>query len=237
MRSRILTVVAVAALVVLAACSGSGGDGADSTELAARLSTAKDTLDSAGTLDIALSTSRVPDGVSGLLKATGTGNRTPAFKGEITVSTGGSSLGADVVAIDGTVWVKSSFSPAYLTVDPADLQAPDPAALLDPDTGVTRILVETKKLSDGGRTRDGSEVLTNIEGTLAGSVVQSVIPSADPDADFSVSYRLTDDDELHDATLSGPFYPGSGDVTYKVVVTASDKAVTITSPKSPTSDE
>ena len=238
MRCRVsFAVVAVAAIALLTACTGSGGDHADPAELGERLAAAKESLDAAETLDIALSTPSVPDGVSGLLEATGRGNHRPAFEGKITVSTRGSALGADVVAIDDTVWFKTSFSPAYLEIDPADLQAPDPASLLDPEHGVTRILTETRDLTAGDRSRDGSEVLTSVDGTLSGGVVQAIIPSADADADFAVTYRLTDDDELHDATLSGPFYPGADDVTYTVTVTSTDDPVRIKAPRRPTAGE
>lgn len=230
-------VVALVTMGLLAGCTGTGGDDADPAALAERLATAKESLDTAEALDIALSTPQVPDGVSGLLEATGRGNHSPAFEGEITVSTGGSTLGADVVAVGGTVWFKTSFSPTFLEIDPAELQAPDPASLLDRDEGISRILVETRDLSEGDRSRDGTVVLTGIDGTLSGTVVQSVIPSADADADFAVSYRITDDDELRDATLSGPFYPGADDVTYTVAVAASDDPLNIEAPRRPTADE
>jgi lipoprotein LprG len=73
-------------------------------------------------------------------------------------------------------------------------------------------------------------VLTSITGTLPGSLVKTIIPSADDAASFDVTYRLTDDDELRDATISGPFYPNGGDVTYKVELTTSDEPVTIKLP-------
>ncbi len=171
--------------------------------------------------------------MSGLLSAKGEGNHSPAFKGKVTVLTGGTSLGADVIATGGEVLAKTSFSPDYLSIDPATLKAPDPAALFDKDTGITQILSSTDKLSDGGRSRDGEDVLTTITGTLPGSVVKTIIPSAATDATFKVTYRLDDDDVLRDATLSGPFYGGDSDVSYTVKLTTSDTPVTIEAPNRP----
>ena len=162
------------------------------------------------------------------LSATGS-----AVSSKVTVVTGGTSLGADVIAVDGKVLAKTSFSPVYLSIDPATLKAPDPAALFDKTNGITQILSKTDKLKDGGKSRDGSDVLTTIKGTLPSSVVKTIIPSADAGSIFRVTYRLDDDDVLRDATLSGPFYATGGDVTYTVKLTASDTPVTIEAPSRP----
>jgi len=227
--------ILIAAVIGLTGCSG--GDKkdspADTSKLQSRLDTAKQKIDDAETINISLSTTKIPSGVSGLLSAKGQGNHTPAFKGKVTVVTGGTSLGADVIAVDGEVFAKTSFAPVYLSIDPATLKAPDPASLLDKTNGITQMLVKTDKLSGGGKSRDGSDVLTTIKGTLPGSVVRSIIPSADVDAAFKVTYRLDDDDVLRDATLSGPFYGKGGDVTYTVKLTTSDTPVTIEAPTAP----
>ena len=221
----------LAAAVLLAGCQGdSEPKKADTSELQKRLSSARATIDEAETVNVSLATKALPDGVTGLLSASGQGNHSPAFKGKVKVVTGGSTLSADVVSAEGTLKAKTSFSPLYLEIDPASLKAPDPAVLLDAENGVTRILDETKSLKDGGKSRDGSDVLTTISGTLPGSIVSTIIPSADEKATFAVKYRLTDKDELRDATLSGPFYPEGGDVTYVVKLTTSDVPVTIKVP-------
>jgi lipoprotein LprG len=229
-RTRLLALLAAALL--LAGCQGGSDDDkkVDTSALQKRLSAARTAIDDAETVDVSLATPSLPDGVTGLLSATGQGNHTPAFKGKVKVVTGGSTLSADVVSAGGTLKAKTSFSPIYLKVDPESLRAPDPAALLDAENGVTRILDQTKSLKTGKKSRDGSDVLTTITGTLAGSVVSTIIPSADETATFSVKYRLTDGDELRDATINGPFYPDGGDVTYTVKLTTSDKPVTIKVP-------
>jgi lipoprotein LprG len=230
-RTRHLIVSLLAASVVLAGCSGSSDDDAvDPDQLQSRLSAARTTLDSAETIDIALATDAVPSGVSGLKSAKGRGNHSPAFDGKVTVVTGGASIDADVIAVDGKVYAKTGFSPVYLTIDPDTLKAPDPASLLAKDTGITQILDKTEDLTEGGKSRDGSDVLTTIKGTLPGSVVKDIIPSAAADETFAVTYRLDDEDVLRDATLKGPFYPGGDDVSYTVTLTTSDTAVTIEPP-------
>ena len=232
MRTRHLILTLAASTLVLGGCTGSsdGDKGDDPGKLQARLSDAKKSLDDAETITISLATDKLPSGVTGLLSAKGKGNHSPAFDGKVKVVTGGSSIDADVIAVDGKVYAKTSFAPVFLTIDPASLKAPDPASLLDSDTGITQILVKTKKVTEGGKSRDGSDVLTTIKGTLPGSLVKDIIPSAAEDETFDVTYRLDDDNVLRDATLKGPFYPGGGDVTYTVKLTTSDTAVTIEPP-------
>lgn len=222
----------LAAGLLLAGCTGGDGDGGgtDVAALQERLDAAKKAIDDAETVEVSLATSSVPDGVSGLLSAKGTGNHSPAFEGDVKVSTGGATISAEVVAVDGTVYARTGVTPVFLTIDPATLGAPDPAGLLDPDTGLTQILAETQDLDEGDRSRDGEDVLTSITGTLPGSVVAEIIPSASTQDTFDVTYRLTDDDQLRDATMSGPFYGDGTDVEYTVRLTTSDRPVEITAP-------
>jgi lipoprotein LprG len=236
-RTRLLLPALLTTGLLISGCTGSsdgsGGDGAgkdDSAGLADRLATAKKTLDGAETITISLATKSLPDGITGLLSAKGKGNHSPAFTGKVTVVTGGASLGADVIATGGTVYAKTGFLPDFTPIDPASLKAPDPALLLSADQGITQILVETDDLAEDGQTRDGKDVLTAINGTLAGTIVQKIIPSADPAETFTATYRLDDDDALRDATLTGPFYPGGDDVTYTVTLETSDTPVTIEAP-------
>lgn len=232
MRTRHLLPVLLATGLLISGCSGSSdtSDGGDTTELADRLAAAKTTIDDAETISIKLATKSLPDGITGLLSAEGKGNHSPAFTGNVTVVTGGASVGAEVIAVDGKVYAKTGFLPGFTSIDPAQLKAPDPASLLSTDDGITQILVETDDLAEGGQSRDGKDVLTTITGTLPGSVVRKIIPSADADGTFAVTYRLDDDDELRDTTLTGAFYPGGGKVSYTVTLATSDTPVTIEAP-------
>jgi lipoprotein LprG len=234
-RTRHLIPALVATGLLLTACSGGsdssdGGASKGGDDLAGRLAEAKTGLDGAETISISLATKKIPDGITGLLSATGKGNHSPAFTGKVTVITGGASLGADVIATGGKVYAKTGFLPTFAPIDPASLKAPDPAMLLDPDNGITQILVKTEGLKEGDKSRDGKDVLTTITGTLPGDVVRTIIPSADASKAFTVAYRVDDDDRLRDATLTGPFYPGGDEVTYTVTLSTSKTPVTIEAP-------
>ncbi len=222
-------VLAGTAVLALTGCGG-GETGDPPEDLQGRLDMAKQSLDEAASVAFSMSTESLPSGVSGLLDADGVGTHIPAFEGEGHVVTGGATLPIDLVSVAGEVYAKVGFVPTYFPIDPGSYGAPDPAALLDPDTGVSTFLTSTEAVAGGEPSREGEEVLTTISGTLAGQTVQTLIPSADSAADFAVEYGLTDDDELRSAVVTGPFYPGSDDVTYTLSLDPSDQVVKITAP-------
>lgn len=230
-RTKFFALAASIAIVAgLFACSGDNNtDTSRKSNVLPRLEKAKSILDQAETINVSLSTPQLPAGVTGLLSATGEGNHSPAFQGKVKVVTGGASLGADVVSVDGTVYAKTGFSPTFLEIEPSSLSAPDPAQFISTTGGISDLLVKTDKLAEGNESRDGSDVLTSITGRLRGTVVQSLIPSADPTKSFKVTYRLTADDALRDATIKGPFY-GTTTVEYLLKVSTSDQPVTIKAP-------
>lgn len=219
-------------LALAAGAAGCTGDAAEPKASAAdRLTAAATTIGDAPAMEIDLRTKALPSGQSGLLSAEGVGDHSPAFRGKVEVSAGGASLGAEVVAVDGKVWAKTGFAPGFGIIDPASLQAPDPAVLVGtgPTDGLPGLLTRTQDLKTGDKSRDGDEVLTDLTGSIPGADVAALLPSADASSAFDVTYRLTDDDELHDATITGPFY-GDEDVTYTLEITPMNEAVTITAP-------
>jgi len=236
--SRAAVLVAIAAtFALLTGCSGNDDKTDNGGGLSDRLAAAQQHITDADALTISLSTDSLPDGITGLAHAKGRGYQgetaaEAAFEGQVDVISGGSTIKAEVVAVQGKVWAKTDLAPVYLTIDPKTLHAPDPAILLGAKgDGLPVILVKTEKLKDDGKSRDGRDVLTTIKGTLPGDVVHRFLPSADANGTFTVSYRLTDDDVLQDASIKGPFYPGAADVTYRVKLTANDDASTIEPPK------
>lgn len=232
LHSLVLLLVAVLAAGALAGCGPDKSNPKVQRDLLKeRLTEARSKLDKAETINLSLAAKNMPDGTSGLLSATGSGNHNPAFKGNVKVITGGATVTAEVVAVGSEVMAKPSFAPIFLKVDPASLKAPNPAALFETSVGFSQVLVETKGLKEGAKSRDGKDVLTTITGRIPGSVVRAILPSAETTASFPVTYRLTEDNELRDASISGPFYPGVADVTYDLAVTTSSEPVSITLPK------
>lgn len=225
---RLLTALALSGALLLSGCTGDDDASAPADE---RLDAAAAALEDAKSLEVSLSTPELPSGTKGLLSAEGVGDHSPAFAGDVKVVAGGATIGAEVIAVDGKVYAKTGFSPLWAPLDPASLGAPDPADLVgrDSDSGLGSLLGATEDVKQGDRSRDGKLVLTQITGTLPGERIKALIPSADADATFDVTYRLTDDDELHDATITGPFY-GDAEVTYTLKLDPLDEPANIEAP-------
>jgi lipoprotein LprG len=202
-------------LVGLAGCSGSSDD-SHALSPARALAAAKRHLDTTSGVRIGLSTKALPRGVSGLLAAHGVGTHAPAFDGTIKVAADGITADAAVVAVGGRVHAKLPFTTKFVTIDPADYGAPDPARLMATRGGLSSLLTSARHLRTGRRVRQGDAVLTSYTGTVPGSAVASVLPGAPADAGFEATFTLTDRQRLAKAVLSGPFYPHADDVTYTI---------------------
>lgn len=222
---------AVLLALPLAACSGSDEPGEESADPAEVMAAAKATFDETSGVRITLSTDDLSEGVDGLLRAEGVGTHDPAFDGSIVVRYAGIEPTVPVVAVDGTVYAQVPLTIGWSEVDPAEYGAPDPAGLMDPETGFSSLLVETEGLEQGDQVRGGTDnrdVLTTYSGTVAGDVVSGIIPSAT--GEFDATYTVSDDDELRSMELTGDFY-GAGSMTYAISFADYGTEPTITAPE------
>lgn len=226
-RCRFLVAIALAVAVLgtAPACSGSD-EPAESPERA--LASAKKQLDETSGVQLALSTEGLPDGINGLTAATGVATHAPAFEGEVELSVDGLPLKVPVIAVDGLVFAKLPFTLEFEDIDPAEYGAPDPAALMDPETGISTWLTEATGVTSGDQVREGETVLTSYSGTLAGEVVARSIPSAVETSDFDVTFLLDDANQLRSAEVAGPFYEEGSHVDYVIALTdyGSDPQIT-----------
>ncbi len=210
--------LALAALLVLA--GGCSGEEETQDRTAAEvLAEAKRQFDETSGVRLALSTAELPEGVDGVLAATGVGTHDPAFEGDLTVLLNELTVEVPVVALDGTVFAQLPFTKEFAEIDPSEYGAPDPATLMDPAEGISQWLTDAEELAEGGQTRDGGRVLTAYEGMLPGPAVAAVIPSADESADFEVTFLVDEGDRLGSVDVAGPFYGEGGDVDYTISLT------------------
>lgn len=223
-----MVVLTVAATFVLGACGGS--DKQDEQTPEEVLAAAKAVLDETSGVHIVLSTDELPPGTSGILNAVGIGTHAPAFEGTLKVASSGITADAEVVAVDNVVYAKLPFTTDFTEIDPADYGAPDPAALMGTEGGLSSLLTAVEGVEEGEPVRDGELVLTEYAGTVPGDVVASIIPTASADSDFDATFTVTESDELNEAVLTGPFYPGGDDVTYTIRFDQYDTSKNITAP-------
>ncbi len=216
-------------LLVLGLVSGCGGGAKTSTKpVAQRLSSAQGFLEKTDGVEISLSTPELPQGVQGIIKATGVGTKQPAFKGEITVVQNGLSVRVPVRAVDGKVYIQ--FGGSWQDIDPAKFGAPDPADLFRTDGGLASLLSDVQGAKAGKDTRDGKRILSTITAKLPGSRVAGVIPSASAKQSFDATFTLDDTDHLTKVVLKGPFYPKADDVTYTISFSSYGSSTIVTAP-------
>lgn len=228
-RARALAVVAAVALGVPAGCA----DDSTGTEDQAPeqvLAGAKTKLDQTPGVTLGLTTPELPEGVQGVLSATGVGTHAPAFEGTIKAVVNGVSVDVPVVAVADTVYAKLPFTKKYVPIDPADYGAPDPSQLMATEGGISSWLTAIEQPTEGDQVRDGEAVLTTYTGTLPGDAVASVIPSADTTADFDTTLLIDPEGRLSSADISGPFYGDQGTVDYTVDISDYGTDKTITEP-------
>ena len=205
--------------LVLAGCSG-GDDEPAAEERAPEetLAAAATTLAETSGVNLSLTTDDLPAGVTGITEATGVATSAPAFDGTLSVVLSGTTFEVPVIAVDDKVYAQIPLTPGWNVVDPGEYGAPDPAALIDADTGFGALLTVSQGVEEGDSVRggaDNSEVLTTYTGTVPGAAMKRVIPSSAGDS-FDAEYLVTDDGELRSATLTGIFYPDSESMTYTV---------------------
>ena len=225
---RTLTGCALAASLVLSGCASDARENSQSPEEA--LAAAKKTLDETSGVRVSLSTEKLPPTVDGIVKAEGVGTHDPAFQGDLKVASGGITADVPVIAAQGKVFAKLPFTTRFVEVDPAAYAAPDPAGLMEPDGGLSSLLTAAEDVEEGKQVRDGEDVLTSYSGTVPGEVVASIIPSATASSDFDARFTVDDRDRLHEAVLTGPFYPKAGDVTYTIGFDEYDTTADIKAP-------
>ncbi|MAS54991.1 LppX_LprAFG lipoprotein [Nocardioides sp.] len=221
----------------LAACSGddtpgtSDGDtsGASPEEVLAQ---AKAELDETSGVRLSLSTEdERPDG-DFLRSADGIITDAPAFQG----TAGGRFLGFDaedieVRSVDGDFYVNAPII-GWDTYDPAELCAPDPALLLDPDTGVSNVLVAATDVEAGEQRRaddDNSVIVTPYKAAVPGDAVAAILPCAPGDT-FEATFTVDDEGRLRAADLTGEFFSGGGEITYTIAITEYGVTQEITAP-------
>lgn len=219
-RAATALLVAVTVSSALTGCSGDKesvkdnpdveGDGPEDV-----LAFAKKTLDETSGLKITIVTDDLPEDALGFTEAKGIATHQPAFEGDVTIS--GAAI--PVVAVDGKVYA-NALGGGFGEIDPASLNAPDPADLITPDKGFSKILANTSDLEEGDTVRGGAnndETLVQYSGTVPGDVANSIIPSAT--GDFDAVYEIAENGEVRSVELTGQFYLDADPNTYELTFT------------------
>ncbi|MDV3219798.1 LppX_LprAFG lipoprotein [Intrasporangium sp.] len=216
----------------LAACTSDDDSTPGPTEPspAQRLAAAKAKVDEAPTVHLELASSDVPKGASGVTSGEGWGAHPPAFKGTLKGTFSGIPADVEIVSVEGEVWAKLPLIPGMNKIDPKAFGVPDPATLFSTDRGLSSLLTATESPAAGDKIRNGAEVLTTIKGTIPGPNVVDLFLIGDRNGSFQATYGLTDDDELRQVAVTGPFFGAGSTSTYTLTLDQYGTPVTITKP-------
>jgi hypothetical protein len=223
-----LLALTVFALPVLVGCSGGGGSEESAPELLAR---AKTTLDEASSAHFVLDSEGAPDSGTLLVGGEGDISRPSSFEGALEVRAIGSVLDLKVISVDGTVYAQLPFTSSFSVVEPAMFGFGDPGALLDPDNGISQLLVETDSAQLGEESRVDGEVVREVTAELPGDLVERILASQDPSQPVKARFSIaTETGELRRAELTGPFFTAGEDATYTLELSDFGADVEITAP-------
>lgn len=223
------SVVVFASVFVLSAC-GNTKDAEEAKTIEETIADIGAQFAEAENLGLELTTDKLPSDINGIKNAIGSGNRSPAFKGTVDLVTGGVAVGAEIAALDGEVWAKTGLNPEFLLIDPAELDAPDPAKLVGTgDDGLVAIFSSAENLESKGKSREGNLVLETITATVPGKLMASLLPTASAKSDFVVEFRVTEKGAFHDLRMTGEFYKGHK-TTYRLKMKVLSEAVTVQKP-------
>jgi hypothetical protein len=115
--------------------------------------------------------------------------------------------------------------------DPASFGLSDPANLIDATTGISRMFGELTDVTAKGEQRIGSDVVTEIDGSLPGSLVDDLLTSADPAKPVQAKlFITTSTHQLRRVVLTGPFFEKTQDSTFNLLLDQYGTPVTITAP-------
>lgn len=220
-----MTVVALG----LSACGGGSSAKAANVDAEALLHRAKTVADATQAVHFVLRSSNVSGSGTNIVGGEGDLARPDEMQGSFTVTLDGVQAGVKVVSKGGVFEAQLPFTPHYTKANPAAFGLTDPSQLLDPNHGLTTLLVSGTDVRYIGQKRIAGELVDNVSETVPGSSIP-VLPDLNPSKPVTLVAAINPNNgQLRQVTLVGPFTSAS-DATYELTLTAYDEKVDITLP-------
>jgi lipoprotein LprG len=228
----VLALLAACGLLAVSGCSGgSDGDGDAAGKPTDLLAAARTSLERANTIHFTLTSADVPENGTRLMAGEGVVARPKSFQGKLSILLGGNKVSIDLISADARVYAKLPFSKSFQVTDPATFGLSDPANLIDSKTGIARMFGELTGVSSKGEQRIGDDVVTQLNGSLPGTLVEDLLTSADPATPVKTELYITKaDQQLRRVVLTGPFFEKGKNSTFNLLLDKYGAPVTITAP-------
>ena len=217
------------AVAVAAAVSGCAG-GAKPADPPTLVRQAKAAVDAATSVHFLLTSANASGPGIIVIGGEGDAGRPDQLPGSFTVEQDGLPVTVSVRAAGGGFYVKLPFAAGYTKTDPTTYGIGDPSTLLDPAKGLSSILPALTGLRSTGRARVGSEVVDQVQGTLAGSQLPAVLPDVEPNQPVHVTVDVVPSThQVRRIVLAGPF-DSTATSTYTVALTNYDEPLHVAVP-------
>jgi lipoprotein LprG len=178
-----------------------------------------------------VTSNRLPD--AGTVLKTGNGDlaRPDELRGNFQIAVDSLPASISIIETDSKFYVKLPFQSNYQLSDPSKYGFGDPASIIDPNTGISRLLVQISNPKVTGQTRVSGELLENISGTVPGTDVTAFLPDVAPSQPVQLVLGIDPtSDQVRQVQATGPFAVATTQSTYLVTLTDYNEAVTITAP-------
>jgi lipoprotein LprG len=214
--------------LLAAACSSNdnppAGGGQDASALLKESSEATKNIQSA---HFTLKVNGEIEGLS-VHNADGDLNKAGAAKGKVNMELLGNLFEGEFVLVDNTIYIKGPTGP-YQQLPAALISSVyDPAAILNPDKGISKVLASVQNPRLEGTETVNGQSTNKVTGRASKDVVSSIVPGVNSDVDITFWLRQDNKQPVKaEAKL-----PGKDNKPASVEVTLSDvdKPVTITKP-------
>jgi lipoprotein LprG len=214
--------------VLLIAAAGCGT--AKKTDPQTLLHEAKTTLDATSSAHFKLASTGVGTSSTNIVGGEGDLARPDQVQGTFAVTISGFTANVKVISKNGEFYVQVPFQNHYQKTNPSDFGITNPAELMDPNAGLSQLLVIANNPTMGKSERVNGELLYTVNYTVPGSAIP-VLPDAKPSAPVAVVAAINPSNkELRQIQLTGPLTSASSNSTYTLTLTNYNEPVNITLP-------
>ena len=217
--------------VVVAALAGCGSSRQYETGANSVLLEAKRVIDDAPAVHFHLTSSNAQGTGTMITGADGDAARPDGFRGTLTVVQSGFNVTVHIISAGGYFYVLLPFSSSYEATDPGKYGFGNPATLLDPNQGLSTLLISATTASMADRDRLNGEELYEINVTLPGDKVAKLLTSADKSQPVHGVIGVdVDNHQIRRVVLTGPFFDAAQKSTFTLILDKYGENVAITPP-------